>query len=146
MWLHFNPRSPNNIAEHTTMTYICVARPQWVNLPIPLQWRHNRRDSVSNHQAHDCLLKGLFRRRSKKTWSVTGLCVGTGEFPAQMASNADNVSIWWRHYAKCHHIMQQNTLIVWAINNCKKCIIWSFQTMFRLLSYFPSCPAEMPQP
>ena len=33
---------------------------------------------------------------------VTGLCVGnspvTGEFPAQMASNAENVSIWWRHY------------------------------------------------
>ena len=35
--------------------------------------------------------------------SVTGLCVGnspgTGEFPAQMASNAENVSIWWRHHA-----------------------------------------------
>ena len=33
---------------------------------------------------------------------VTGLCVGnspgTGEFPAQMASNAENVSIWWRHH------------------------------------------------
>ena len=30
------------------------------------------------------------------------LCVGnspgTGEFPAQMASNAENVSIWWRHH------------------------------------------------
>ena len=23
---------------------------------------------------------------------------GTGEFPAQMASNAENVSIWWRHH------------------------------------------------
>ena len=22
----------------------------------------------------------------------------TGEFPAQMASNAENVSIWWRHH------------------------------------------------
>ena len=33
---------------------------------------------------------------------VTGLCVGnlpgTGEFPAQMTSNAENVSIWWRHH------------------------------------------------
>ena len=32
---------------------------------------------------------------------VTGLCEGnspvTGEFPAQRASNAENVSIWWRH-------------------------------------------------
>ena len=72
--------------------------------PISLQWRHNGRDSVSNHQPHDCLLSRLFRRRSKKTSKlrVTGLCAGnspaTGEFPAQMASNAENVSIWWRHH------------------------------------------------
>ena len=32
----------------------------------PLQWRQNGRDSVSNHQTHDCLLNRLFRRRSKK--------------------------------------------------------------------------------
>ena len=25
----------------------------------------------------------------------------TGEFPAQMASNAENVSIWWRHHVLC---------------------------------------------
>ena len=70
-----------------------------------LQWRHNGRDSVSNQQPHDCLLNRLFRRRSKKTSKlrVTGLCVGevigTGELPAQMASYAENVSIWWRHHA-----------------------------------------------
>ena len=72
----------------------------------PLHWRHNGRDSVSNHQPHDCLLNCLFRRRSKKASKlrVTGLYVwnspGTGEFPAQMASNAENVSIWWSHHAK----------------------------------------------
>ena len=53
----------------------------------------------------DCLLNRLFRRGSKKTSKVriTGLCVGNspviGEFPAQMASNAENVSIYWRHHA-----------------------------------------------
>ena len=26
---------------------------------------------------------------------------GTGEFPAQIASNAENVSIWWRHLEFC---------------------------------------------
>ena len=31
-----------------------------------LVWRHNGCGSVSNHQPHDCLLKRLFRRRSKK--------------------------------------------------------------------------------
>ena len=69
------------------------------------EWRHNGRDGVSNHRPHFGLLKRLFRRRSKKTSKlrVTGLCVGnspmTAEFPAQMASNAENVSIWWRHHA-----------------------------------------------
>ena len=69
-----------------------------------LQWRHNGRNSVSNRQPHDFVLNRLFRRRSKKTSKlrVTGLCVvnspGTGEFPEQMASNAENVSIWWRHH------------------------------------------------
>ena len=33
----------------------------------PLLWRHNGRDSVSNHQPHDGLLHRLFRRRSNKT-------------------------------------------------------------------------------
>ena len=69
-----------------------------------LRWRQNWRDSVSNHQPHDCLLNRLFRCRSKKTSKlrVTGLCAGnspgTGEFPAQMACHAENVSIWWRHH------------------------------------------------
>ena len=76
-----------------------------VTKPIPssLQWRHNGRDGVSNQRPHDCLLNRLFGRRSKKTSKlrVTGLCAGNspvaGEFPAQMVSNAENVSIWCRH-------------------------------------------------
>ena len=74
------------------------------NFTKSLRWRHNGRDSVLNHQPYDCLLNRLFRRRWKKTpkLRVTGLCAGnspeTGEFPAQMASNAENVSIWWRHH------------------------------------------------
>ena len=69
-----------------------------------LQWRHNQHDGVSNHQPRDCLLNRLFRRWSKKTSKlhVTGLCAGnspvTGEFPTQMASKAENVSIRWRHH------------------------------------------------
>ena len=71
---------------------------------VSLQWRHNEPDGLSNHQPHDCLLNRLFGRRSKKTSKlrVTGLCEGnspgTGEFPSQTASNAENVSIWWRHH------------------------------------------------
>ena len=74
---------------------------------ITLRWRQNGRDGGSNHQPCDCLLNRLLRRRLKKTSTlrVTGLCAGnspvTGEFPAQMASNAENVSIWWRHHEFC---------------------------------------------
>ena len=69
-----------------------------------LHLRHNGHDSVSNHQPHGCLLNRLFTRRSKKISKlrVTGLCAGnspeTGEFPAQIAINAENVSIYWRHH------------------------------------------------
>ena len=71
---------------------------------ITLQWRHNGRDGVSNHHLDYCLLNNLFRRRSKKTSKlrVTVLCAWnspvTGEFSAQMVSNAENVTIWWRHH------------------------------------------------
>ena len=74
----------------------------WRRNIMPLQWRHNGRDGVSNRKPHDCLLNRLFRRRSKKTpkLHVTGLCAGnspvTGKFPAQRASDAENISIWWR--------------------------------------------------
>ena len=101
---------------------------------VTLRWRHNRNDGVSYHQPHDCLLNRLFRRRSKKTSKlrVTGLCAGnspvTGEFPAQMARNAENVSIWWRHHEsseyeeyvlpwKWRHI----SAVVCKINNSNVC-------------------------
>ena len=83
----------------------------------PLQWRHNGRNGVSNHQPHHCLLNRLLRRRSKKTSElrVTGLCVGnspgTGEFPAQMASCAENVFISWRHH-DCEWLIVINLLIL----------------------------------
>ena len=100
----------------------------------PLQWRHNWRDCVSNHQPRDCLLNCLFRLRSKKTSKlrVTGLWAGnspgTGEFPAQMASNAENVSIWWRHHADSLHTTSSYahslmTIMVFSFNFHHKLII-----------------------
>ena len=74
------------------------------HMSCALQWRHNERDSISNHPPDDSFLNHLFRRRPKKTSKlrVTGLCEGNslvnGEFPTHRASNAENVSIW-----KCHH-------------------------------------------
>ena len=69
-----------------------------------IRMKSYERDGVSNHQPQNCLLNRLFRHRSQKKSKlrVIGLCAGnspvTSEFAAQMASNAENISIWWRHY------------------------------------------------
>ena len=102
-----------------------------------LRWRHNDGDSVSNHQPHDCLLSCLFGPTSKKTSKlrVTGLCVGnspgTGEFPAQMASNAENVSIWWRHHEIGHSHELWN---VFTYENRKGYrYLWSILFMYHIM-------------
>ena len=66
--------------------------------------RMSKHDGESNQQRFDCLSNRLFWRRSEKTSKlrVTGLREGnspvTDEFPAQRVSNAESVSIWWRHH------------------------------------------------
>ena len=93
----------------------------WIN--HALQWRYIGRDGVSNHQPRDCLLNRISRRRSQKTSQLrgTGLCAGnstvTGEFPAQMASNAENVSIWWRHHGINRVITATRSLLIVNIFN-----------------------------
>ena len=83
-----------------------------------IYWRHNERDGVSNHHRLECLLKRLFRRRSKKTSKLraTGLCEGnspgTGEFPTPRGNNAENVLIWWRNHGPFHKSKNLQTLHV----------------------------------
>ena len=99
---------------------------------LTLQWRHNGHEGVSNQQLHHCFLKRLVRRRSKKTSKlrVTGLCEGnwpgTGEFPVEMASNADNVSIWWGHHEN-RNFIEDPLHIIWQL------LQWSSTTGFYCL-------------
>ena len=99
-----------------------------------LQWRHNERDGVSDHQPHDCLLNRLFRRRSKKTSNLrrTGLCAEnspvTGEFSAQMVSNVKNIylmtSSWttiswnlpWNGERHFNMVLRRNDMIKSVLN------------------------------
>ena len=48
-------------------------RRYWCLSHIPLQWRHNECDGVSNHQPHDCLLNRLFGRSQRKHQSSATL-------------------------------------------------------------------------
>ena len=60
---------------------------------------------IDRHQqeySYLMMVNHLFRHISKKTSKLRVLCEGnkpvTGEFLTQIASNAENVSIWWRHH------------------------------------------------
>ena len=112
-------------------------------LSYSLQWRHNGCDGVSNHQLHHCLPNRLFRRRSKKAPKphLTGLCAGnslmSGELPAQVSSNTESVSIWWRHHVPWFCVCGGSTVIfcqllhIWIpetlgirVNSYKLCHLW----------------------
>ena len=75
-----------------------------VNQGRPSQWHHNERDGVSN-LTRTIVYSTVYSGTDIKTLKlrVTGLCEGnspvTGEFLAQRASNAANVTIWWRQHA-----------------------------------------------
>ena len=105
----------------------------------PLQWRHNDRDGVSNHQPHDCLLKRLFRRRSKKISKlrVVDPCVA-GEFPHKGPATRKTSS--WRSNLitiKFCRYQASTMFLVYAKYNChwidvteNKHVNWSISPEF----------------
>ena len=104
---HFDAFQCNDVTYvfSESWTVVCKCPPDPIEYYIDvLQWRHNESDCGSNHRRHECLLNRLYMWRSKKTSKlhVNGLWEGnslvTGQFPAQSASNAENISIWWRHH------------------------------------------------
>ena len=87
-----------------------------------LQWRHNGRDGVSNHQPHHRLLNCLFRRRSKRA-------------SKRRVTNAENVSIWWRHHVDYMTEYQCSSLRMAAVSVLIVCelrsLIWKKKTWWR---------------
>ena len=55
----------------------CTIQP-WYQATVALQWRHNGRDSVSNHQPHHCLLNRLFSADLRKHQSSVSLAFVQG--------------------------------------------------------------------
>ena len=77
-------------------------------------------------------------QRKKSKLRVTGLCAGnlpgTGEFPAQRASNTENVFIWWRH-----HVNPFYGLVPWALSlelNAKEPYLWYVNTLVPLMDWY----------
>ena len=67
-----------------------------------------------------------------------GLCVGNspvaGEFPAQKASNAENVSIWWRHH-NVHLTRPLNKLSSEKERKPTICVLLSFTSALWVSNY-----------
>ena len=95
-----------------SLTHVCVIRPQWVNrnscwyMCELYQYSDVIMDMMASQITsltivYITVYSALIKKKTSKL-RVTGLCAGnspvTGEFLAQMAFNAENVSIWWRHH------------------------------------------------
>ena len=61
------------------------------------------------------------QRKHQSTASLA-FVLGTGEFPAQMASNVENVSIWWRHHVNAFYWMK--IIVHWLKFNLIQYYIW----------------------
>ena len=70
-WSDYMRKSDEKNSQVIMESYLgCKQEQQWFKMAITahqyeylLRWRHNGRDSVSNHQSRDCLLNRLFGRR-----------------------------------------------------------------------------------
>ena len=103
-----------------------------------LQWRHNERDGISNHQPHDYLLNRLFRSRWKKTSKlrVTGLCGGIHRGPVNSPHKGtvtrkmflfDDVIMWniMFHWCPQHYLGDSKYAV---IISCCEHNYWWFET------------------
>ena len=60
------------------------------------------------------------KHQSSALLALVGGIHRTGEFPAQMASNAENVSIWWRHHGSLSPLTAPDVIIFTSPGTHKK--------------------------
>ena len=98
-----------------------------VEIEKSLQWRRTEYDGVSNYRRIGGLLNRMFRSKKISKSRVTGLWEGnppvTGGFPSQGASNAERISIWWRHHV-CAVTWYASPDIMRGVNARNNYLIW----------------------
>ena len=94
-----------------------------------------------NSQQRTAIWLWQFIIKSWRHWPVCGNAPGTGEFPAQMASNVENVSIWWRHHTQytwhekerwlfgemVHHIWFMDLMVAEGLSAFNTGLVFSFR-------------------
>ena len=110
----------------------------WLRLDnLKLQWRHNERDGISNHQRLDCLLNRLFRHKPKKTskFHITGLVRGIHRWPVNFPNKG-------QQRGKCFHLMTSSwSFLHW--DNWLRWIAYHHWWHWRLSYRQPSMPPMM---
>ena len=71
-----------------------------LNITMTLQWPRRRLKSPASRLFTQSFIRAQSKENIKapRHWPLCGEFTGTGESTAQRASNAENVSIWWRHH------------------------------------------------
>ena len=84
----------------------------WFIITMTSQWAWWRLRSPASRLFTQPFIRAQIKENFKapRHWPLCGEFTGTGEFPAQKASNAENVSIWWRHHGKF-----ANTIMMWLV-------------------------------
>ena len=67
---------------------------------MTLHWPRWRLKSPASRLFTESFIQAQIKENTKapRHWPLCGEFTETGEFPAQRSSNAENVSIWWRHH------------------------------------------------
>ena len=78
------------------------------------------------------LIQAMFKENIKapRYWPLCGEFTGDDEFPAQKASNAENVSIWWHHHEPRNISVWSKGLTQWSLNNMVDILQTSFSNAF----------------
>ena len=107
--IHRSPlNSPYKVPVTLALPHACHQCRQYFP-PSPLLWRLPssitlltlwRLKSPASQLFTQSFIQTQIKENIKvpRHWPLCGEFTGTGEFPAQRASYAENVSIWWRHH------------------------------------------------
>ena len=113
---------------------------------MPLKWRHNERDGISNHQPCDCLLNRLYKAQIKENikaprhwplWPVTGVFPHKGPVTQKMFPFDDVIMVtrpWWLKSRKVIPIHIHIHIYIIVLKSAD-CVCWGRAALCILTNY-----------
>ena len=109
----------NAIAWFLVVRKARIRRHVYITITLTSQWPRWRLKSPASQLFTQSFIRAQIKENiiAPRHWPLCGEFTGTGEFPAQRASNAKNVSFWWRHHAWLICPWLSLTLLRWNVFN-----------------------------